>query len=54
MNLDVPKDQHEELQRHIASENSPLRIDATKTHVLTTKLRSAPLSARPLGRRVRR
>lgn len=37
MNLDVPPDQYEELQRWIASTDSPVGIDATKTHVLILK-----------------
>lgn len=37
MNLDVPRDQYEELRRWIASEDSPVGIDATKTHVLILK-----------------
>jgi hypothetical protein len=34
MNLDVPRDQYEELRRQIASPDSPVGIDATKTHVI--------------------
>lgn len=37
MNLDVPKDQYEELRRQIASADSPVGIDATKTHVMILK-----------------
>lgn len=37
MNLDVPPDQYEELRRQIASEDSPVGIDATKTHVMILK-----------------
>lgn len=37
MNLDVPRDQYEELRRQIASEDSPVGIDAAKTHVLILK-----------------
>lgn len=37
MNLDVPPDQYEELRRQIASEDSPVGIDATKTHVIILK-----------------
>lgn len=37
MNLDVPKDQYEELRRYIASADSPVGIDATKTHVMILK-----------------
>jgi hypothetical protein len=37
MNLDVPEDQYEELRRQIASADSPVGIDATKTHVMILK-----------------
>lgn len=37
MNLDVPPEQYEELRRQIASEDSPVGIDATKTHVMILK-----------------
>jgi hypothetical protein len=37
MNLDVPQDQYEELRRQIASDDSPVGIDATKTHVIILK-----------------
>lgn len=37
MDLDVPRDQYEELLRQIASEDSPVGIDAAKTHVLILK-----------------
>jgi hypothetical protein len=37
MNLDVPRDQYEELRRQIASDDSPVGIDATKTHVIILK-----------------
>lgn len=37
MNLDVPPEEYEELRRQIASDDSPVGIDATKTHVLILK-----------------
>lgn len=37
MNLDVPSNEYEELRRWIASDDSPVGIDATKTHVLILK-----------------
>lgn len=37
MNLDVPPNEYEELRRQIASDDSPVGIDATKTHVLILK-----------------
>lgn len=37
MNLDVPPEQYEELRRQIASDDSPVGIDATKTHVIILK-----------------
>jgi hypothetical protein len=37
MNLDVPQDQYEELRRQIVSADSPVGIDATKTHVMILK-----------------
>lgn len=37
MNLDIPREEYEELRRVIASDDSPVGIDATKTHVLILK-----------------
>lgn len=37
MNLDVPPEEYEELRRQIASDDSPVGIDATRTHILILK-----------------
>lgn len=37
MRLEVPPHEYEELRRQIASDDSPVGIDATKTHVLILK-----------------
>lgn len=37
MKLDVPPEEYEALRRVIASDDSPVGIDATKTHVIILK-----------------
>lgn len=37
MKLDVPREEYEEIRRLIASEDSPVGIDAAKTHVMILK-----------------
>lgn len=37
MRLDVPPEEYEELRRQIASDDSPVGIDAAKTHVIILK-----------------
>ena len=37
MKLDIPPKEYEALRREIASDDSPVGIDATKTHVLILK-----------------
>ena len=32
--IEVPKDAHDMLEKHIASDASPVGIDAKKTHIL--------------------
>jgi hypothetical protein len=34
MQLDVPREEYEKIERTIASDDSPVGIDAKKTHVL--------------------
>jgi hypothetical protein len=37
-NLTVPRERHEEIVRQIASDDSPVGIDAKKTHVIIIDL----------------
>lgn len=37
MKLDVPEEEYEEIRRLIASEDSPVGIDAERTHVMILK-----------------
>ncbi len=34
MDLDIPRDEYQEIERRIASDSSPVGIDAKETHII--------------------